>query len=93
MLEYYEGRDRPHNLELVKKHFYEDRNEINQCIVTFEGKEIGYIQYYLISEEERETYGYKDMDEVVYGMDQFIGETDFWNQGIGTTLIKSMKNS
>ncbi|CAM2905954.1 hypothetical protein PASE110613_07055 [Paenibacillus sediminis] len=23
----------------------------------------------------------------IYGMDQFIGETEYWNKGIGTDLI------
>jgi aminoglycoside 6'-N-acetyltransferase len=92
VLQYYEGRDRAHDLELVMKHFYEDRDEITQCIVMFEGKDIGYIQYYPISEEECDTYGYKDEDGVIFGMDQFIGETDFWNQGIGTTLITCMRD-
>jgi aminoglycoside 6'-N-acetyltransferase len=92
VLEYYAGRDRVHDLELVMKHFYEERGEITQCIVQFEENDIGYIQFYRISEEERDTYGYKDHHEVVFGMDQFIGETDYWDQGIGTALVKSMRD-
>ena len=26
----------------------------------------------------------------IYGMDQFIGEVEYWNQGIGSLLIKEM---
>ena len=27
-------------------------------------------------------------DEIVYGMDQFIGEPNYWSKGIGTRYIK-----
>ncbi|MCI3919440.1 acetyltransferase [Paenibacillus sp. TRM 82003] len=91
VLEYYEGRDRTHDLDLVVKHFYEERDEITQCIIVYEGQDIGYVQFYPISKEERELYGYT-VDVVVYGMDQFIGETDLWNKGIGTTLVISVRD-
>ncbi|SEB49133.1 GNAT family N-acetyltransferase [Paenibacillus sp. GP183] len=90
VLLYYEGRDRPHDEELVRRHFYEKRERITQCIVEKEGRPIGYIQYYPISEEERLEYGYAEAKERIYGMDQFIGETDCWNKGIGTELVSSM---
>lgn len=50
--------------------------------------DIGYIQFYLIDDEEIEKHGYVDFSGKIYGMDQFIGEPSFWNQGIGTRLIK-----
>lgn len=89
ILEYYEGRDRPHDLQHIHKHYYENRNNITQCIIEYNGKEIGYIQFYPISEEEREKYGYENTKEMIFGMDQFIGEADYWNKGIGTKLVKS----
>ncbi|OPH61387.1 GNAT family N-acetyltransferase [Paenibacillus ferrarius] len=88
VLAYYEGRDRPHNLELVRKHFFEDRDEITQCIIQYKNTDIGFIQFYLIGDEEIAQYGYQDDLGIIYGMDQFIGETEFWNQGIGYQLIK-----
>jgi Acetyltransferases, including N-acetylases of ribosomal proteins len=88
VLEYYEGRDRPHDAALVRKHFYEDREGITSCIVQFKGNDIGYLQFYEIEEEERETYGLSDDPGIIYGMDQFIGEPGFWNKGIGSELIK-----
>jgi aminoglycoside 6'-N-acetyltransferase len=89
VLQYYEGRDNPHTLELVYKHFFEGQDEEIRCIVNYDGKDIGYIQFYQLSDEEYELYGYST-DEIVFGMDQFIGETDYWNQGIGTRLVKSV---
>lgn len=92
VLQYYEGRDRPHDLDLVKKHFYEKNEEIVQCIIEYNEQAIGYIQYYPISGEEIEEYGYQGFAGKIYGMDQFIGEVGYWNKGIGTKLIQSMVN-
>jgi aminoglycoside 6'-N-acetyltransferase len=89
VLEFYEGRDRPHDLELVRKHFFEDRDNISQCIIQYNEKDIGYIQFYPITDEEREKYGYIEENEEIYGMDQFIGEVDCWNKGIGSELVKA----
>jgi aminoglycoside 6'-N-acetyltransferase len=90
VIEYYAGRDRPYNLEMVKNHFYERTIEITQCIVIYSKHEIGYIQFYIINDQEIEEYGFKDFKGNIYGMDQFIGEVDFWNKGIGTKLVSSM---
>jgi len=92
VLEFYEGRDRPHNMDLVKKHFYEHTEEITQCIIQYKSSDIGYIQFYLIDEEEKEIYDYKNYIGKIYGMDQFIGESDFWNKGIGSLLIQETVN-
>ncbi|ANS74729.1 2-aminoglycoside phosphotransferase [Paenibacillus yonginensis] len=90
VLEYYEGRDRPHDVELVKEHFYKDREGITACIIRHYGRDIGYMQVYEIEEAERKLYGYADFQEVIYGMDQFIGEPDCWNRGLGTELVDAM---
>lgn len=88
VLAYYEGRDRPHDLERVIEHFFNDDHDVTRCIVQCRGKDIGYIQFYKIGEDEIAAYGYRDYNGQVYGMDQFIGETSYWNQGIGTQLVK-----
>ncbi|GGH77173.1 aminoglycoside 6'-N-acetyltransferase [Pullulanibacillus pueri] len=90
VLQYYEGRDRPHDLEMVTAHFYHRPSNVTGCIIEFEGHSIGYIQFYPIDEEEREEYGYQDVDEKIYGTDQFIGEVGYWNSGIGQQLVRSM---
>lgn len=90
VLMYYEGRDRPHDLALVRQHFYEDRGELVAGIIQHEERDIGYLQFYPIEEEERSLYGYDDPQEVIYGLDQFIGEVDCWNRGIGSALIRMM---
>ncbi|WP_438431608.1 GNAT family N-acetyltransferase [Gorillibacterium sp. sgz500922] len=87
VLEYYEGRDRPHDRELVWKHFYEDREGIASCMIRYQEKDIGFLQYYLLDEAGKEEYGCADEPGRIYGMDQFIGEPAFWNRGIGSALV------
>ncbi|MCL6457489.1 MAG: acetyltransferase [Gorillibacterium sp.] len=89
ILQYYEGRDRPHDLERVREHFYKAKKVV-RCIIEFQGKPIGYIQYYPVEQEARSEYGYRNMAEVIYGTDQFIGEVEYWNKGIGQRLVASM---
>lgn len=91
VLAYYEGRDNPHDLKKVKEHFYEERDGMSQCIFSYKGQDIGYIQFYILSDYELGLYGYSNdskRNEIMYGMDQFIGETEYWNQGIGTLLVR-----
>nr|WP_154982959.1 GNAT family N-acetyltransferase [Paenibacillus xylanexedens] len=90
VLQYYEGRDQPHDLELVRAHFYNQDDEAARCIVEYDGGAIGYIQFYELETEERAEYGYADNGEIIYGTDQFIGETNCWNKGIGSQLVNSM---
>ncbi|PAD68739.1 GNAT family N-acetyltransferase [Bacillus sp. 7586-K] len=88
VLKYYEGRDNPFHLEKVRNVFYDPEDETMKCIIVFEGKEIGYIQFYQLDAEAKVEYGY--LNENVYGIDQFIGEVAYWNKGIGTLLVTSM---
>lgn len=88
LLQYYEGRDRPHDLQMIREAFYQNDDE-TRCMVEYCGKAIGYIQFYLLDEESRGEYGYPTSG-VIYGMDQFIGETDYWDRGIGGKLVTSM---
>lgn len=88
VLEFYEGRDNPFDLEKVKEIFYEPVGHTVKCIVEFKNEQIGYIQFYQLDDETRTLYGY--MKENVYGLDQFIGEVKYWNRGIGTLLVTSM---
>jgi aminoglycoside 6'-N-acetyltransferase len=89
VLEYYEGRDNPFNLDKVQHVFFNRENGTKRCMVEYEGVKIGYIQYYKLDEESKVKYGYK-VEDNIYGMDQFIGETSYWNKGIGQLLVSSM---
>ncbi|WP_099159146.1 GNAT family N-acetyltransferase [Virgibacillus ndiopensis] len=90
VLEFYEGRDNPFKLEKVNKKFYDPKDDVVKCTVEFEGNEIGYIQFYVLDDKTKKDYDY--FNETIYGMDQFIGEVKYWNNGIGMLLVKSMVN-
>lgn len=90
ILQYYEGRDHPHDEGKVARHFFEDDEDVVRCVIEYDGSPIGYLQFYEVDEVEREIYGYDDFAETIYGMDQFIGESAYWNKGIGTELVRSV---
>lgn len=89
VLEFYEGRDRPQTMDDIEENFYDDSEE-TRCIVEYDGVAIGYCQFYPVIGDERREYGYGESGETIYGMDQFIGEPDHWNKGIGTLLVRSV---
>lgn len=89
VLEFYEGRDSPFDVQKVHQKFYNHKKDLVGCIVTYKGLDIGYIQYYHVNTKTSKIDS-DDGTENVYGIDQFIGETAYWNKGIGTLLIKSM---
>lgn len=101
VLEFYEGRDKKYTLEEIKKHFSEKwQDEVFRVIIEYQGMPIGYGQIYKMYDELYDDYNYPRSDEIVYGMDQFIGEPDYWNKGIGTKytkmvfdFLKSKKNA
>jgi aminoglycoside 6'-N-acetyltransferase len=88
VLEFYEGRDNPFDLDKVNEVFYASEDDEVKCIVEYDGNDIGYIQFYQVDDETKKEYGY--LNENVYGTDQFIGEVEYWNKGIGTLLVTSM---
>jgi len=90
VLQYYEGRNCPQNEDMVEKNFYSEYINKTRCIIEYSQNPIGYIQFYPINEEERKAYGYANFQGSIYGTDQFIGETEYWGQGIGKTLMKSI---
>lgn len=90
ILQYYEGRDKHYNENLVEEKFYNSKRDKTKCIIEYDEKPIGYIQYYILDKEERAEYGYLDFKGTIFGTDQFIGESNHWGQGIGKELMKLM---
>jgi len=89
VLEFYEGRDKPYDLQMVEYDFYQRENDVEKCMVEYEGERIGYIQFYKVNEHTSEIKDFRGKG-ITYGIDQFIGETAYWNKGIGTLLVSSM---
>ncbi len=89
VLEFYGGRDKKYTLETIKEHYTEPwEDKVIRVIIEYQGKPIGYGQIYKMYDELYEDYHYPKSDEIVYGMDQFIGKPDYWSKGIGTRYIK-----
>jgi aminoglycoside 6'-N-acetyltransferase len=88
VLEFYEGRDNPFDLQKVEQVFFDTHDDEVKCLVEFNEEGIGYIQYYPLDAEMAKEHGY--VAEKVFGMDQFIGEPEYWNKGVGTQLVSSM---
>ncbi|MBA3825473.1 MAG: GNAT family N-acetyltransferase [Ktedonobacterales bacterium] len=87
VLGYYEGRDRPHNADLVREVFFNAHvGDETRCIILAAQAPIGYLQFYRVTGDEVGEYGYP-LDAALYGLDLFIGEPDYWNRGIGTRLL------
>lgn len=90
LLQFYEGRDRGLGpLAIREKYLANQGDPVTGCIVEWDGRPIGYTQFYPLDDGEKTRYRYPIADRI-YGMDQFIGDPMCWDQGIGTFLVKSM---
>lgn len=87
VLTFYEGRDRPHDLAMVRAAFLDPpASTKTRCIAEHEGTPIGYLQFYPLPAQGLAECGYR-AGEAVYGIDLFIGEPERWGHGLGTRLI------
>ena len=91
--DYYEGRTKPLDLEKVKEKFaHRARGEsrVTVCIIEYENQAIGFVQFYPAKPNEYGESEAIDMSkyEAPYGMDIVIGDPAFWNQGIGTEVVR-----
>ena len=92
VLEFYEGRDVRFNMETLAEHFLEEISDGFRMIIEYNGQAVGYGQAYQLSGEMFEEYDYHNDGRVVFVMDQFIGEPDYWNRGIGSEFLKMMSS-
>ena len=89
VLEFYGGRDKKYTMESLKEHYTEKwEDEVFRVIIEYNSIPIGYGQIYKMYGELYTDYHYPQTDEIVYGMDQFIVEPEYWSKGIGTQFIK-----
>lgn len=89
VLQFYGGRDKKYTLETLKEHYTEPwEDEVIRVIIEYNGQPIGYGQIYKMYDELYDDYHYPKSNEIVYGMDQFIGEVDYWSKGIGTKYTR-----
>jgi aminoglycoside 6'-N-acetyltransferase len=97
VLEFYEGRDNPFPLDKIRetyKHIIAGDDAVIPCLLSYQNIPIGYLQYCALNdllESDRQLYHLDETDNV-YAIDLFIGETDYWNQGIGTKILSVFVN-
>lgn len=89
VLEFYGDVNSPFTLEQVKSK-YEPRINgkvpVYPYIVELDSTPIGFIQQYKLNGEIQEEFGYSFAHNV-YGIDQFIGVPEYFNQGLGTIMV------
>ena len=89
VLAFYGGRDLHYTPQTLKEHYEEPFDgEGFRVILEYRDTPIGYGQIYAICGDMFDEYHYPMTDRTVYAMDQFIGEVDHWNHGIGTRYCK-----
>lgn len=90
VLEYYEGRDVRFTMETLSAHFLAEIPDGFRVIVESADRPIGYGQIYQLRGEQLRAYDVPDSGDVIFAMDQFIGEPEYWNRGIGTSFLRLM---
>ena len=92
VLEFYGGRDKPLDMDGVLARYRPrvlGHENVTPCIVTLGQSRIGYMQTYTLSPQDKQRFAFP-IEERVFGIDLFIGETRLWNQGIGTRMVAAM---
>lgn len=89
VLEFYDGRDQKYTQETIRERYTKQRADGRyRVIIEYDAVPIGYAQIYQVQGELFHEYHYPKTDEKIFAMDQFIGETECWNMGIGTEYCK-----
>lgn len=87
VLEYWEGPHAVFTMERVLEHYFEDEWNASRWLIQYQSRDVGYVQAYQLDREMFEAYQYPYTEELVFGIDQFIGESELWGQGIGRRFI------
>ena len=59
-----------------------------RLIIEYRNTPVGYGQVYQLSGEQFSEYDYPDNGSIVFAADQFIGEPEYWNRGIGSSFLR-----
>jgi acetylornithine deacetylase len=94
VLEWYEGRDRPFDLDRVRAEYaaaVQRADGVQPGIIEFGGRPVGYVQWYRLgpfAEEYRWPPG--ETVDGVWGVDLFLGEPSLWGTGLGTRALRAL---
>lgn len=87
VLTFYGDVNEPFSLEMVKQKYgprIDGEINVPSFIVELKDQPIGFMQYYPV---DNEYFGFEG-NEIIYGIDQFIGEPMLFGKGIGTRMVK-----
>jgi aminoglycoside 6'-N-acetyltransferase len=91
--EFYEGRTRPFNYDMILEKFQKRAKGIDTVtvgIIEFNDIAIGFVQFYPIELGEYQENDVIDRStyKLSYGIDIVIGDKNYWNKGIGTNTMQ-----
>ena len=92
VLEFYEGRDNPHDLAKVRQKYGPcARGQGNPvpCMLVYRGTPVGYMQYYPVEGSGAGQLGI-EYTKGIYGVDLFIGLPELWDKGIGSAALSAL---
>ncbi len=87
VLAFYEGRDKAFTLETIQEKYLSKEGGLHRYIVRYQNAPIGYVQIYPVLGEDLREYGLTPAPGRFYATDQFIGEPELWNQGLGQRMM------
>lgn len=88
VLEYWEGPHEVFTPERIREDFYEDPDPTTRRVIVYDGRDIGYLQFYPLDSRGFSEYQYERRDLKAFGIDQFIGEPELWGRGIGRRFVR-----
>lgn len=88
VLEYWEGPSIRFTPQRIEEDFYTAEEAARRCVIEYEGRAIGYLQIYRLDQELLAEYEYSpEPESLCFGIDQFIGEPEYWGRKIGRAFI------
>ena len=88
VLAYYKGRDVRYTMDTLAEQYRKELPDGFRLIIEYRNTPVGYGQVYQLSGEQFSEYDYPDNGSIVFAADQFIGEPEYWNRGIGSSFLR-----
>ena len=95
-MKYWEGMTEHFTYERVVQDYRDSREEhVEQCIIECGSKAIGFCQFCIVNAgnyevPEMQFEQFADKQDVVYGIDIFLGKVDYRGRGVGTKCMKAL---
>lgn len=95
-MRWWDGMTQQYTMERVVAAYWRHvQEQVQPCMLEWRGVTVGYCQFCRVDAESyevpREEYErFVSPDEIVYGIDLFIGEIAVRNRGVGTQLLRTL---